>query len=175
MSSLVDADITRATASVGRRIGVHWFVQGKGGAAAVSPIHEITQVSESAQLVANGSLGYRLISQTFIATFDRTPSISYGIGSGNTTAVGGAWQWRPLGRTWSLSANIRQQTIRETSSGSLTGWLGSGTLFKAVSRRVGIQFAYSYLNNTGTSIAGLRNLKVQTVQTALVWRSAAAR
>jgi hypothetical protein len=48
--------------------------------------------------------------------------------------------------------------------------MGGGALFKALSRRTGLQLSYSYMDNTGTYVAGARNIKVHALQAAVVWQ-----
>jgi hypothetical protein len=168
-SSYMDAYVTQATASLGRRFGMRWFLQGGGGAAVVRPLRTTVQANQGAQPVAHASIGYRLSSQSFMATVDRLPANSYGLGTGYTLSSGGAWQWHRPGSGWDLSASFREQIIRGSSQ-NLNGWMGGGALFKALSRRTGLQLSYSYMDNTGTYVAGARNIKVHALQAAVVWQ-----
>lgn len=171
-ASYMDAYLTQATASLGRRVGMHWFMQGGGGAAGIRPVRTTAESYANTQPVAHASIGYRLYSQSFMATVDRLPASSYGLGTGYTLSSGGAWQWQHPGSSWDLSASFREQIIRGSLLQNLNGYMLGATLFKTLSRRTGFQLSYSYMDNTGTYIAGARNIKVHALQASVVWREA---
>jgi hypothetical protein len=157
--------------SFGRRVGMRWFMQGGGGAAGIRPVRTTAESYANTQPVAHASIGYRLYSQSFMATVDRLPASSYGLGTGYTLSSGGAWQWQHPGSSWDLSASFREQIIRGSSLQNLNGYMLGATLFKTLSRRTGFQLSYSYMDNTGTYIAGARNIKVHALQASVVWRA----
>jgi hypothetical protein len=175
ISNLYDSYTTRVIATLGRKVGVHWFLQGGAGTAFFSSVRQQALASPGAQPVFRGSVGYRLLNQSFMATVDRSPMSQYGTGSGATTSIGGAWQWQPPGSNWGLSADIRQQRFEASVIRQINGWMAGGTLSRSLTRQVGMQISYSYMNNTGSMIASMQNLKVHAVQFAVVWRGRAAR
>lgn len=170
-SDLVDAYLTKVSGTVGHRFGMHWSLQGGGGAAEVRPLQVRGPVSQGLQIVAHGSAAYRILSQSFLATVDRTPTSLYGIAGGYTLSTGGAWQWRRPGSAWEVSANLRQQRFRTVTAQNLDGWIGGGSVFRSMTRRSGLQFTYTYMNNSGGYVSGLREMKVHAVQVAVVWRN----
>ena len=105
-----------------------------------------------------------------MATVDRLPANSYGLGTGYTLSSGGAWQWQRPGSGWQVSANFREQVIRSSSLQNLNGYMLGGTLYRVLSRRTGLQLSYSYMDNTGSYGVGARNLKVNSLQAAVVWQ-----
>jgi hypothetical protein len=71
-----------------------------------------------------------------------------------------------------MSADIRQQHFGGASARRLDGWMAGAAVLRALTRRTGVQLAYSYLNNSGT-YAGLRNMKAQALRVGIVWRAEA--
>ena len=173
ISNLYDSYMTRVMATVGRKIGLHWFFQGGAGVANINPVQRQILISEGMQPVLRGSAGYRLSNQSFMATLDREPANQYGTGSGSTLSIGGAWQWHPPSSKWELSADVREQRFEASVIQNLNGWMASGTLSRVLTRQTAIQISYSYMDNTGTSMVSTRNIKVHAVQFAAVWRNRA--
>jgi hypothetical protein len=170
ISDLIDNYVTRMSFSVGRRIGRRWFLQGTGGAAIITPLWERAHYAEGPQPTAHGSVGYRLATQSFMATADRTPATLYGTSGGYTLSTGGAWQWHRPHRAWQVSASLRQQRFSGGELQNLNGWMAGAAVYRTLGRHTGMQIDYSYMDNSGTYVSGLRNIKVHAVRVSGVWR-----
>jgi hypothetical protein len=175
VSSLQDMYRTNVLASLGRRLGRRWLVQGRGGAAWITSLRETYQVPQGAQYLTGGTIGYRTAAHSFMATADRTPMDNYGVGAGYTLSAGGTWRWHRVGSAWEVSSSVRQQRMHGTVTLGLDGWMCTGGVARTLGRQMAAQLTYSYLNNTGTYLGAARDIEVHAVQLAIGWREEAAR
>jgi len=170
LSDFMDGYTSRVMVTLGRTIGMHWFLQGGAGAAYTSSAGTLYRVPNEAQPTGRGSIGYRLRSQSLMATFDHTPSASYGTGAGYTESVGGAWRWHRPGGGWETSASLRQQRMRGGSLQDLDGWIASYSVLKSLSRQTAAQIGYSYMYNSGMYVGAARTITVHAVEFTVLWR-----
>jgi hypothetical protein len=171
-SNLQDGYLTSIAASVGRKFGRRWFVQGRGGPAIYTSVrssYRYYKPPEGLQYVAGGNLGYTTASHSFVAHFDRSPADPYGIGAGYTISSGGSWAWQRPTRPWALSASVSQQRMRAALYQQIDGWLNSVVFSRMLSRQVIMQISYSYLSNSGMYLGSARDITLHAVQVAFLW------
>ena len=62
-------------------MGRRWFLQVSGGIGVMNPVRSTYVLPTRPQPVANASLGYRTLSHTFLGSYSRAVSDSYGLGA----------------------------------------------------------------------------------------------
>lgn len=112
---------TTASASLGRKMGTQWFLRVSGGAAYTKVVQQVYGTPISRQMIGSGSLGYKLQSQTFLASYNRTNMEDNGFAVGTSAVFAGTWSWRRPGARWSVVASIGQQQLGNTGFTNLSG------------------------------------------------------
>jgi hypothetical protein len=160
---------TMVAASVGRMMGMHWFLRASGGGSRTSLIQQQTGVPRMWETIGSGSVGYGVASQTFLANYNRSSVDSGGFGVGTNTSLIGAWNWRTPGRRYGLTVSGGQQQIRNTGFTSLTGWNGSVTWLMHMGDRLLLSTGYVYSNSTGTYLGSKTQISVNSIRMTLSW------
>jgi hypothetical protein len=157
-----------AQASIGRKMGIHWFVRGYGGVSYLQVTHQ-PSAPTSTQVVGGGSLGFKTFRQTFLASYDRASTDSYGFAVGSNSTAGGSWTWRRPGTAWSVSSGFQHQDIRNTGTYSVAGWQGFGGVNRYLGGHSRMSIQYVYLNNSGTYLGSPNSLVVQSIRVSFGW------
>ena len=125
-SSIQDVYTTTTTASLGRTMGRRWFLQVSGGIGVMNPVRSTYVLPTRPQPVANASLGYRTLSHTFLGSYSRAVSDSYGLGASSTSSTSGSWRWARPGRSWWIESSAGwQQLAGGAAYANSSGWQGS--------------------------------------------------
>jgi hypothetical protein len=142
--------------SLGYLAGSKWLFS-MGGGIGYLPGRVFTTTASSAQTgsgfryLANGSIAYKLYSQTFALQGSRSVSDVYGIG-GTTIVIGNlGWFLSRPGSYWGASIDGGYQSIAGTNATSTTlaGWRGMASVHRMLSRRLTVSADYTVLRNTG--------------------------
>ena len=178
-SDLYDGYSTSSTASLGRKLGRHWFLQIHGGVGLMNPLREISvQSNTSSQStglhpVAGGSLGFRTSSHTFLGSYDRTVSDSYGVGATTTSTSSATWRWSRPGVGWWLEGSFSWQVARRCRPGRCRpGYIqlaGHGELGKQLGAHVALITQYVYLNYSGRLETSLYSQSQSAMRVSIVW------
>jgi hypothetical protein len=165
------AYVSSATGSIGRKMGMRWFlrVQGGGAYALVTQNQNTFATPKATQIVGGGSLGFQTHNHTLVASYNRTASDNFGFAVGTITAASGAWSWRRLGSRWGLSASFAQQQTRNAGFASLSGWQASGGISNLLGQRTTLSAQYVYLHDVGFYAGVYNNYSVQSVRLSLGW------
>jgi len=155
-------------ASLGRKMGIHWFLKGYGGVSYLRVTHQI-DAPPSTQVIGGGSIGFKTFRHTFLASYNRATTDSYGFAIGSNATAGGSWTWRRPGSAWSVSAGFQRQDIRNTGTYTVTGWQGFGGLDRYLGGHSRMSVQYVYLNNNGTYMRSPNSLTVQSVRVSFGW------
>lgn len=143
-SNLQDAYTTTSLVSLGSTVGLRWFYNIRGGIGASNPVRQ-TYPAPTQPLPAGGaSLGFKTLSHTFLAAFDRTVSDSYGVGAAVTTSGSFTWRWRQPGRAWWLKGSTGWQELTGDAFGRTSGLrfiLGFGRI---LNRHFALYTQYAY-------------------------------
>jgi hypothetical protein len=161
---------TSGTASISRKMGMHWFLSvNAGGAITRMTSQSFSGASTSPQVVGGGSLGYQLRTQTFVGTYQRSSSDGFGFAAGaNTTATAG-WTWRRPGSRWTVFASGGQHQIRGAGFASLSGWETAGGISASLDAHTSLSGQYVYFNSQGSYGGTFNNMIVHSVRVSLGW------
>jgi hypothetical protein len=163
------AYVSSATGSLGRKMGMRWFLRVQGGGAYTLVTQNTIGAPKASQIVGGGSLGFRTHTQTLVASYDRAASDTFGFAVGTITSMSGAWSWRRMGSKWGLSASFAQQQTRNAGFASLSGWQASGGISTALSSHTSLSAQYVYLRDAGDYAGVFNNFSVQSVRLSLGW------
>ena len=163
------AYISTANAFFGRKMGSHWFLRAQGGATDSQMTQQTYGAPRTRQMVGGGSLGFQTLSNTLVATYDRSASDTFGIAVGTITTLNGAWHWRRVGSRWSVFTSVAQEQMRNTGFTSLSGWQTSAGITTNLNSHSTLTAQYVYLNSAGTYLGAPSNLVVQSVRLSMGW------
>jgi hypothetical protein len=163
------AYITSATGSLGRKMGMHWFLRMQGGATYSDFTQQTIGTPKTSQIVGGGALGFQTRTHTLLASYNRTATDNFGFAVGTITAMSGAWNWRRTGSKWGLSASFAQQQTRNAGFTSLSGWQASGGVSTTLSPHTTLSAQYVYLHDAGNYAGVYNNYSVQSVRLSLGW------
>jgi hypothetical protein len=167
-SALVDLYSTTATASIGRKMGVHWFLQASGGIGKMTPIRNTFGLDTSPKPVASGSLGYRTLSHTILGSYSHTVSDSYGLGAATTSSAGGSWRWSRPGRSWWIESSAGWQQLAGAAYANSSGWRIEGGYGRILSEHLTLLTQCVYLNYS-QQIASIPSLSQTAVRVTVTW------
>lgn len=161
--------ITTANASIGRKMGIHWFLRGYGGGSISRLTSQAYGAPQTRNLVGGGSVGFRTYQHTLIGSYDRSSMDAYGFAVGVITSLTVGWNWHRPGSQWSVFTSFGQQQIRNTGYASLSGWQATGGVSQALSSHVRMTAQYVYLSNAGNYLGSVTNLAIQSVRVSWSW------
>ena len=184
-SDLYDGYSTSSTASLGRKLGRRWFLQIHGGAGLMNPLRGISgQSNISGQStgphpVAGGSLGFRTSSHTFLGSYDRTVSDSYGVGATTSSTSSATWRWSRRGVGWWLEGSFSWQQLQGVAGQGVAGqdissWRATASWGKQLGAHVALITQYVYLNYSGRLETTLYSQSQSAMRVSVVWSSQSA-
>jgi hypothetical protein len=151
-SSIYDGYSSAVSVSVSRTMGMHWFTQFQGGTGFIigvrqtNPLLTGRALPTGPQYVAGGSVGYKLRTQTLLATAGRSISDTYGLGSSATLSASGAWNWSRPGSSWTVSANFGEQRLVGPGFLPIDSWRVTAGLSRRVGTHAFVSTEYAYLS-----------------------------
>jgi hypothetical protein len=169
VSSLYDSYSTVSTASLGRTLGRGWFLQFHGGVGFTNPVRQTVVRSTAPRPVGGASLGFRTFSNTFLGSFDRTTSDSYGLGARTTSTSSASWRWNRPGNAWWLDGSFGWQQLQGGASQEISSWRGTASWGRALGLHVAVLMQYVYLNYSGRVGNSPYNSDQNAVRVAVVW------
>ncbi len=143
-SRFEDTYLSNGTIILSRILGRRWIVQARGGAGVVTPIRQTFASRPGPHYLAGGTITYKTLSHTFIGAYDRTITDLYGLGAQSTGIGSGAWNWRMPGRTWSVSAIGRYETLENIGTHNFNAWLVNAGIGRQFGAHTTVQLAYVY-------------------------------
>ena len=156
------------TASLGRKMGEHWFLRVYGGATVLDVTQQLFGTAKTRQVVGGGSIGVKTYLNSFVVSYDRSGSDSYGI-VGTYTTLSGAWNRHHAGSRFSTFASLAQQQMRNTGFESFSGWQASAGFSEKLTSNIALHTQYVYLK-TGSSYLGAANsFSVHSVRVSMNW------
>lgn len=168
-SPISDSYYTSLTGSIGRTFGRRWFARVHAGTGFITPLNDRYSQRQSTRPVGGVTLGYKLRSQTFVASYTRIVGDSYGVGSGDSATISGGWQWWQPGRSWGLNAGYGRQDMHGGLLGGLNGWRASMGLSRMLGRHAMIQTGYAYGSYAGHYFNGPYASDQHSVRLTVVW------
>jgi hypothetical protein len=149
-SVLYDGYTTTSLATMGRTFGGRWVAQIHGGVGVTNPVRETNAlVAAKAGPVIGGSLTYKTLSHTFLGSYERGVSDTYGIGASTNSAANAAWQWRHPGSTWWLGSNFGWQQLQGNILANTSGWNTTVSLNRAIGPHFVVLTQYVHLTYSG--------------------------
>jgi hypothetical protein len=146
-SSLIyDGYTTTSLATLGRTLAGRWVVQVHGGVGVTNAVREANAiVSAKPGPAIGGSLTYKTLSHTFLGSYDRAVSDTYGLGASTSSAANAAWQWRHRGSSWWLASSFGWQQLQGNVLADLSGWNSTVGLNRAIGAHFVLLTQYSHL------------------------------
>jgi hypothetical protein len=160
---------TTATASLGRKMGMHWFLRVYGGGSFYEVIQQANGTPKTRQAVGGGAIGFHTYRHTFIGSYDRSSSDAFGFAIGTSTSAAGAWNWHRPGSRWSMFTSFGQQQTRNTGFTSISGWQVSTGMAGSLSAHTSVTAQYVYFRSAGSYLGTFSNLAVHSVRVSLGW------
>jgi hypothetical protein len=168
-NSYQGAYVTNASASIGRKMGIHWFLAAHAGGSISQVISQTYGAPKTKNVIGGGSLGFRTYQHTLVGSYDRTSADAYGLAVGSTTTLSAAWNWRRPGSRWNVFTSLAQQQVRNTGYASLSGWQASGGISQSLNSHMRMTAQYVYLTNSGEYLGIASNLAIHSVRVSLGW------
>lgn len=160
---------TTAAASLGRKMGTHWFLRAAGGGAYTKIVQQSYGTPIATQFIGSGSLGYQLQDHTLLATYNRTTSDANGFAVGTMADFAGTWNWHRPGAAWGLVVSAGEQQLDNTGFATLTGWqVSAGSTVHLVGNFV-LMMQFAYARDTGTYLGNVTKLSVSSIRLSLGW------
>jgi hypothetical protein len=160
---------TTANASIGRKMGIHWFLRGYGGGSISQLTSQLYGTPSTRNVIGGGSIGFRTYRHSLIGSYGRSSTDAYGFALGVTSSLTVGWNWHRPGSRWSVFTSFGQQQIRNTGYESLSGWEASGGVAQSLNSHMQMTAQYVYLSNSGNYLGNITNLAIHSVRVSLSW------
>jgi hypothetical protein len=174
ISSLNDAQYDSLQAGLGRKLTERWFVQGSVGGGYIRPGNQ-SYSTRGSQWQTAGTIGYRVRSQTIIASTYRGVSDYYGLATGAMMGTTGAWAWKRPGSNWGVQAGISQSRLLGNTLGN-DGFRISAGVNRMLSRGTSMILQYAYasfsgnlIDRTGIVTASRFQFKQHSIRLSMAW------
>ena len=171
-SLLQDTYTTTSLVNLGRSLGGRWLLQLHGGVGFTNDLRQTSlSVPTKPGPAFGSSLGYKTFAHTFLGSFDRTVSDSYGLGASTTSTAGGSWRWGRPGSGWWLDSGFNWQRLQGNGSAlsNTSGWHASAGLNRAIGIHIVLLTQYVHLNSTGGLRAAAYHLSQDAVRVSLAY------
>jgi hypothetical protein len=144
--------------SAGRTLTRRWFVQGSGGLGMLTYLQNTYGTPRTLSIVFGGGLGYKTAAHTVLGFYNRSIGDSYGLGSSNTSAATGSWNWRIPGSGWALSANLGYQEMSNSTFKNTTSWRAGASVARLLVAHCFFSAQFMYSQSPGTlTVQGIEN------------------
>jgi len=171
-SSISDAYTTTSLATLGRTFGTRWFMQLHGGVGVTNAVRQASSVVPAPPgPVIGGSLGYKTVSHTFLGSYDRTVSDSYGLGASTSSTSTASWHWRQPGASWWLDSSFSWQQLQQNGFGlaDTSGWRTTIGLNRAIGAHIVFLTQYVHLSYSGGLLATVFHDSQDAVRVSIAW------
>jgi len=145
-----DAYTTTSLVTLGRTLASRWLLQVHGGVGVINPLRQTYfLLSTTPHPAAGGSLGYKTFSQSFLGSFDRTVSDSYGLGAATTSSAGVSWRGSRPGRAWWLESSAGWTQLQGNGVGNTSGWRATAGFGRTMGAHLVLFTQYAYVSYSG--------------------------
>jgi hypothetical protein len=170
-SNIYDGYTTTSLASLGRTLGGRWVAQVHGGIGFTNAVRETSSIVPAKPGPAvGGSLTYKTLSHTFLGSFDRGVSDSYGLGATTNSSAGAAWHWRHPGSSWGLDSSFSWQEVQGSNAlANTSGWSTTAGLTRAIGYHIVLQTQYVHLTYSGGLLAAAYHYSQDAVRVSVAW------
>jgi hypothetical protein len=176
-SSLFDSYTTNTLATLGRTLAGRWILQLHGGVGVTTAVHQTSlAVPTQPAPVVGGSVAYKTFSHTFLGSYDRAVSDSYGVGASTTSSAGGGWHWGRPGSGWWLDSSFNWQRLegKGTILANTSGWHATFGVNRAIGTHIILLTQYTHLTYSGGLQAVATHLSQEAVRVSAVYTPHAA-
>jgi hypothetical protein len=157
-----------AMASFARKMGSHWFFKIHGGATLTEVTQQLYGTPRTRQAVGGGSIGIKTYTNSFVTSYERSASDSYGL-VGTYTTLSGAWNRHHPGSRLSLFAGVGQQQVRNTGFEGFSGWQASGGWSETLKPTTTLQAQYVYFTSGSSYLGSANSFSVHSVRLSMNW------
>jgi hypothetical protein len=170
-SSIYDGYTTTSAVNLGRTLGRRWVAQVHGGVGVTNAVRQTLSVVPAKPGPAiGGSLTYKTLSHTFLGSFDRGVSDSYGLGAATSSAANAAWHWRRAGNSWGLDSSFSWQQLQGSNAlANTSGWSTTAGLTRAIGAHVVLLTQYVHLTYTGGLLAAAYHYSQDAIRVSISW------
>lgn len=158
-----------ANMGFGRTMSSRWFMQLTAGVGRLNYGKQTYKAPTTVQYLYGASLGYQTYAHTLLVSYNRTLGDAYGLGSGSTSSVTGAWNWRISRRSWDVAANGGFQQLDNSTFPNSRSWQAGAGIFRYLGPHFTVSAQYTYFEYPGN----LRTAGVDSVghgvMLALTW------
>jgi hypothetical protein len=171
VTQLQDSFITTSLATLGHSMGMHWVFQAHGGIGVTNTVHQTSVVVPTKpEPAVGGSIAYKTFSHTFLGSYDRTVSDSYGLGASTSSTANATWRWLHPGSSWGLSSSFGWQQLQGGILNNTSGWRVSVGLNRAVGSHIILVTEYAHQNVSGQSAqVAAYNASQDAVRFSISW------
>jgi hypothetical protein len=168
LSNLLDSDSTSGSVSVTRRMGSKWFLSGSVGVGDIRARQALYYVPLGPQYTASGSIGYKLLGATLMASYQRLMGDSYGLGAETTLEFSGAWSWTRPGSSWRVNVSGGSQRMQFSTISTVNSWRASTSITRRLNPHLSFLISYGFGKYSGYR-GPLYDRTQNAVQASLVW------
>ena len=169
-SSLLNSYTTTSTLTLGRTLHQRWLIQLHGGVGTTSILHSsLLAFPTGPSSVFGGSLGYKTLSHTFLGSYDRTTSDTYGLGASTSSSANAAWRWRLPGNSWWLETGFGWQQLAGNGVANTSGYRMTAGLNRALGTHAVLLTQYVYINYSGGLRAAPYYFSQNAMRITLTW------
>ncbi len=163
-----NSNLETTTASLGRKMGMHWFLKAYGGGTLTQMTEENSGPRKTLQAVGGGSIGIKTYSDTVTVSYDRSASNSYGL-AGTYTNFSGTWSRTLPGSRFSTFASFGQQQINNTGFESFSGWQASAGFSRSLAPGLGLAANYGFFKSSGDFLGNASRFSAHSVRLSMNW------
>jgi hypothetical protein len=172
-SKFVETYASGASASLSRTLTPRLFAGISGGVGTITPVHQTGTLLQGPAYSAGGSLGFKTLAHTFVASYGRSISDPYGLGAQSGQYITGSWNWAPPRARWYLQASATRQSFEAGGVlNQLSGWMGQAAFGRTLSSQFNLSVQYAYLDTHGAAFisSNLSDAVIrQSVRLSLTW------
>ena len=171
-SSLYDAYTTTSLVTLGRTLGMRWVMQAHGGVGFTNTVHQAGVgpfIPAKPGPAIGGSLAYKTRSNTFLGSYDRTVSDSYGLGAATSSSASAGWHYRHPGSSWWLDSSFGWQQLLGGALENTSGWRTTVSLSRAIGTRLVFIVQYVHLDYSGGFLATPYHTSQDAVRASMEW------
>lgn len=169
MNRYQKAYVSNANVSIGRKMGMHWFLRAYGGGSLTRSTAQPIGTPSQRAITGGGSIGFRTYRHTLVGTYDRSSMDAYGFTVGVNTSLTAAWTWHRPGSSWNVFTSFGQEQVRNTGYASLSGLQAGGGVMERLNGHMQLSAQYVYMNNTGGYLGNVTNLAIHGVRVSMSW------
>lgn len=161
--------VTSSYFSLARTMSRSWFVQLRGGSGMLDYAQTTPATSHGLQYVAGVSVGYKIQSHTFTASYNRSAGDQYGTGAAATKSATAAWRWRVPNSQWTVSAAFDYQQLVQSEVQNSAGWRANASIARSLGSHMFVSAQYGFYRIPANFAIAGESLSQSAVVLGLSW------